>query len=844
MFQIRTERALYDFGTILHISDDLTKSVTPVPIPSLPTDSTYALETNTSNKFTITFERKNPLRFVNGDYESYEGDVDYYNLSWKWTNALWSDAVMSLLNRWQIRTDGYKMYINADEVQLNKIKGYSSVSNLFPTHQGVNVYVEDIKIKLSEGQTEVLTGTITVVVGGRLAEKLSADTTNDAILVKQFNQSQMDEGYHLSGEGRYIPLFLERDEYEELIINNTGQKDIWCYNSHNEYNDGIESAKSTIFLTVKSATQDNVTLTVPLMIGKPYALDNTERHDWEYDYTNTLDIVSSYTLSGGPEEPFEKLVLKMSRRVFARTYPEVDMAVSDMYTTNVDEYRYKISPKESVIQITAIGRGTYIVDTCSLNDNVYTITAYCPASRLTEGHLSNATAIWNSPLTAILDILTNESYGLGGYIFEPSRIICNAKDITGFDLLGQPNNSYVDINKVPKEYRYLMDNVGSKGAWSIITDSKPSPWEFIQRCALLINAKVFFANNRAYIIDYTRLDEISEADYPSTSGPSGGITPYHSANRLVQRCGLDRGLFPVHANARGKLTPWGLDLDAEGALDSLNELNSVELHTECSLDRVQGRIYGTVSQPRDTTVINTVTVIYNSLKVTEGTPAITKAESFVKKLAVGQIGKDSNQFTGELVCVSQDKDGADIFEPSPMERVDREFNRTYTTYKGINLEQAYKEIRERAIRSIADTGAVNEYTLDLTAYFTYLPDQYARRAAYSILDYYSESRRPIQFTVNERCSGSISEDSTGYGESYWSPVFPIVSSARQFTDIEQEMNTNAISKYISGKYLPQLLSLSVYSRDYPSGRTTYTFGSANTIGLDNTLSSMNTTGNR
>jgi hypothetical protein len=69
-------------------------------------------------------------------------------------------------------------------------------------------------------------------------------------------------------------------------------------------------------------------------------------------------------------------------------------------------------------------------------------------------------------------------------------------------------------------------------------------------------------------------------------------------------------------------------------------------------------------------------------------------------------------------------------------------------------------------------------------------------------------------------------------------VFPIVSAARQFTDVEQEIHISAMSLYSPGEYLPQKLALTQYSRDYPSGRTKYLFGASQTIDLASEIGLM------
>lgn len=149
----------------------------------------------------------------------------------------------------------------------------------------------------------------------------------------------------------------------------------------------------------------------------------------------------------------------------------------------------------------------------------------------------------------------------------------------------------------------------------------------------------------------------------------------------------------------------------------------------------------------------------------------------------------------------------------------------------------YRDIREMAKQSIIDTdGGPGPYTLDLTQYFTVLPEYYARRIMYMVLAYWAEARTAVTFTANERNSGT--GGNLKRPDTYWSALFPIVSSVKQFTDIEQEMYVHAMGNRFPDKYYPQKLALSKYVRDYPSGRTKYTFGISRQLDLANTVSQL------
>lgn len=866
LVQIRSGDTLYDFGTVTSITDALNKGITSIPIVSLSTDSTFALETNTSNRFSIQFSRKNPVHDDGaGTMITYESDADYFSKSWKWTNSLWVTAITSLLNRWQVRSDGYTLFINVENA--DKIVGenvYREISTLYPSYQGINVYMASLEIRLTEGQTEYLTGSAEFVVGGRLTEKLSV-AKEDLVKFTLYTQDEFDKEFQEyiahNPTARYIPL---------KIANSVKSP----YNTHNEYNEGITASKALIYISAIDI-RDGVTSTVedlPLMLGKKYDLNNSEKKDWEFDYYNDLDLVTSYTLTGGVENPFEQLQIKISKRAFARTYPDISMDLTTGSETNEETgIRARIIPGVSRIRLSAVGRGDFIVTEGALSGNEYTLIAYCIAATIKGQYFSNTVQIWKSPLTAIMDILSNTAWGVQD-TYAPWQIFTNAQDIGWVDVVrsvlkvyGQDTfENYSSLLQAKNTIDAQQDGVISSGkavdatvshlieqgfndTFAISVKEGTSIWNVLQACAYILCSKIFFANNRAYIVDYTTLDRVVDEGIL----PNLAVDPTQAntfSNRLIVRAGLDRAMFPLawwgitYTTADGReqyLTDNGLidgtplsweaicSLPNSGEITTLiNNLDSLELHSDNSYDRLCGRIYGEVSQDQQglTTVYNTAAVKYNvfvKYRVTKDDGSTYVAtKSTVRTLWYGQIKKEDGQ--------------AEIAEWITSLDNEKEYTKTN------NSEAEYSDVREIARRSILSAGE-HRYELDLTPYFTYLPEYYARRALYTILKYRAEPQETVKFTANERCTGAIKKSETGgWGESYWSALFPNVCAAKQITDIEQEMKVSGIGYYNSSKYYPQKLALSKYSREYPSGRTTYWFGVTNSLDLASSTSAIET----
>ena len=868
LVQVRSGDTLYDFGTVTAITDTLNKGIASIPIVSLSTDSTFALETNTSNRFHIQFSRKNPVHDDGtGTMITYETDADYFNKSWKWTNSLWVTAITSLLNRWQVRSDGYTLFINvanADRVAGEAV--YKEISTLYPSYQGINVYMASLEISLTEGQTEYLTGSAEFVVGGRLTEKLSV-AKEDLVKFTLYTQDEFDTEFQ-----EYVAAKSTPTDSVKYIPLNTVNSEKSPYNSHNEYNEGITASKASVFITAIDL-RDGVVSTeenLPLMLGREYDLNNSELKDWEFDYYNDLDLITSYTLTGGVENPFEQLRIKISKRAFVRTYPDIAMDLTTGSETNEETgIRARIIPGISRIHLCAVGRGDFVVTECALSGNEYTLVAYSIAETIKGQYFSNTVQIWKSPLTAITDILSNTVWGVKES-YAPWQIFSNAKDIDWVDIVRPILKGYdsddlenysspakakeaLDTNQDDMASRRSVDATvshligqGTGDTFAISVKEGTSIWNVLQACAYILCSKIFFANNRAYIIDYTTLDKATDENIlPNLAADPTQANTF--SNRLIVRAGLDRAMFPlawwgithtvgdqeVYLTEDGSIdgTPLSWDAirnlpDSEMITTAINNADSLELHSDNSYDRLCGRIYGEVSQDQQglTTVYNTAAVKYNvfvKYPVTNDDGSVRIAtRSAVRTIWYGQIKREDGQT--EVAEWISDLDN------------DKVYIRTN------NNDSEYSDVKEIARRSILVAGE-HRYELDLTPYFTYLPEYFARRALYTILKYRAEPQETVKFTANERCTGAIKESqSGGWGESYWSALFPNVCAAKQITDIEQEMKVSGIGYYNNSKYYPQKLALSKYSRDYPSGRTTYWFGVTNSLDLASSTSAIET----
>lgn len=619
LVQIRSKNGqMYDLGIVTGIRDTLMKAISAIPIPNLPTDSAFALESNTSNSYTVQFSRKNPLKYVDGVLSTYESDEDYNVTSWKWTNARWSEALMSLVNRWQIKTDGYLMYINTDDAKKygndaswKNTGNYAPQTKMLPSSHMVNVFVQDVEIDLDSGDSEYLTGTITVVVGGRLTEKLSESNT-DAVKFRTVT-GDFDKNLRWTTSIPIVGPIPDPAQTYVPIFDGEHAKE--CYNALNEYNERIYSGSSYIKLQVPTKYKLAILQRPTFILTAGMSREEEDVIGAEGTTYGGLDLVNSYSLTGGPEEPFEHISLKLSKRAFVRTYPVLANKLMDDSGP-----KSEIAIGESVLDINAIGRGKFVVTECALRENSFNMTAYCGISCI-RGIALSAEHRWSDPLTMIINIIGTDDFSKSGY-YRPEQIICNVDgDVVKENRLkavlgegyGLSEINSQDIENLKTEQEKLLKNkeyVDVTLTTMLETDTSmlirpvkgSGLWSVLQLCAMMCNARVFFANGRAYVIDYTKLDsEVSEAD---------GGDPEVAFNRLIVRSGLDRGLSPADG--------WNIASDPNYTTDEQRReakalYDSVELHSECTYDRLSGRVYGTVTQDSQgsTTAYNTVIVKYN-----------------------------------------------------------------------------------------------------------------------------------------------------------------------------------------------------------------------------------------
>lgn len=183
--------------------------------------------------------------------------------------------------------------------------------------------------------------------------------------------------------------------------------------------------------------------------------------------------ISSYKIIGGPSEPIERIDMSVSYMKLTAVAPAL---ASYLYSGAIAPNG--IQSGRNSITISAIGKGTYIVDQVTTSGSVrgrnktLRIKGYCLAQSYKKTGLGGE-SISGTPFDIINTILSSGTYG--------PRFVSN-----GF------------VTNVRCAYRDGPDDV-----LTFYKSSKRTLWQILQICAVLLNCKLFFSSDRAYLVDYT-----------------------------------------------------------------------------------------------------------------------------------------------------------------------------------------------------------------------------------------------------------------------------------------------------------------------------------------------------
>ncbi len=249
----------------------------------------------------------------------------------------------------------------------------------------------------------------------------------------------------------------------------------------------------------KAGEPEMISGSVTIKVGSIYATRYSSSNDSEYTrllndmyitisdasrlnsyliMSNELEVncVKEYTITGGINQPFEMLTMKIPKKRLVSVAPDL-----------VDN----IIVGKSQIELSAYGSGIFIVTKCSLSKTDYSITAYAISelikSRTTDTAYDRATR----PLSIMQEILRK-------------GIVINGSTI-----------NYIDYGNSSSTLVVGIDNANNIWNGDVSFPIGSNAWKVLQICALKLGAKIWFSEDKCYIVD-TRVSEEDKERLPGT----------------------------------------------------------------------------------------------------------------------------------------------------------------------------------------------------------------------------------------------------------------------------------------------------------------------------------------
>lgn len=317
-------------------------------------------------------------------------------------------------------------------------------------------------------------------------------------------------GYVKSLTRTYKPGYI-------TTINGNLQFDVGTMHVRNPKNPGSSENRSEFSIIMSVVDKEGN------LKGSDTLLDAST--DLEDDPVNCVD---SYEVTGGPETPFEFVRMTLPANKFASTAPNV-----------FDPENGGVHVGHTTVSIKGMRNGTFVVSKCKQSNKNYILTAYCEAEVYRGQTLLEDMTDLN-PKNVIDKILTDPRYctafpdGAETNVEYTSR-----RDYTEEELVEieaninewvdslwtdrfyqeNPDGSEEDLQNFLKENEleifgqkqyFLME---AKAEGKEVDDKIPfrkgtNVWYVLQVCAYSLGARIFFANGKAYLIDYTKAADL------------------------------------------------------------------------------------------------------------------------------------------------------------------------------------------------------------------------------------------------------------------------------------------------------------------------------------------------
>lgn len=524
----------------------------------------------------------------------------------------------------------------------------------------------------------------------------------------------------------------------------------------------IEFHVGTMYISSKAPSNDETSRAQDDFQVVLYSADGKTSYPLLGPNVNCID---SYTIYGGPEAPFEYITLKVPKKELAQMAPALFAEGSP-----------GIVAGRNSLAVNAIGTAYMTVSKVKLSDNKYTITAYCDAERIRGYTLSSDGTF--TPTSWIQRILSGDEYGV---------------KFSGDNLILQYDES-------------LSNRVGM-----IIFKKGTSVWYVLQVCAMCVRARVFFADNKAFVVDFcdnkrTYPTYLNEVDLH----PSTGSALYSGA------------------------TLGDVDLGDEG-IDTV--VNTVVIN--CSTPQIKNGTY--VTDDQGVTQFKTFNYKYSDSASVAGFKERSANTLYIPELRQSDSDVDVKEDTDNSLKPKEDGLTLDTSSVRTSYEMGQSFDETglivYEVTDSGNVQVALSDCtitrpnidsagKKEVKVSYNDKSATFIITVTLPSY------NQAEIFARNYLDYLSEPQQTVTFTLKEmRRVGS---------KPTWQPYFGPASMAGRIRDEVSDVDVRNTSVLDGETPMYQKLAMSSYSRSYPSARSTYTWGVLNTIDLASSTSQITT----
>ncbi len=179
-----TRSSYIDLGVVEDIAESFHKSTSSTPRTSMGAENTFVLENGCTMTLTVTFRRVCPLysndnvrnsvlvdsegAVISEENEFVESDRDCdetlfrvmrMNGSCRWSNNKWYRTIVSLVDRWQMRSDGFRFLYIPDQ------NGTGNDNPYIPAYNYVNGYVKRLSLSYKAGDPQTIYGTLEFHIG-------------------------------------------------------------------------------------------------------------------------------------------------------------------------------------------------------------------------------------------------------------------------------------------------------------------------------------------------------------------------------------------------------------------------------------------------------------------------------------------------------------------------------------------------------------------------------------------------------------------------------------------------------------------------------------------------------